>query len=70
MTTVLLVVAVIAALACPLHMAWATRRGGNHSCCFPASSRDVDVLHDRQARPATRIQAASAMNEPTAGTRS
>ncbi len=70
MTTVLLVGAGIAALACPLHMAWATPRGLKRSCCPAATSPGVDVLRDRQARLAAQIKAASATGEPTAETRS
>ncbi len=65
-----MVVAVIAALACPLHMAWATRQGLKRSCCPAARSPELDVLRDRQARRAAQMKAASATGEAAAGTRS
>ena len=57
--TVLLVVAVIAALACPAHMLWA-RRGGRWPACCPGPARpDVDALVERQRELAVRVAAMS-----------
>jgi len=45
MTTALLVGAALATLACPLHMLWRMRRGGN-ARCLPAPAPERDVVRD------------------------
>ncbi|MDP9399427.1 MAG: hypothetical protein M3P39_00360 [Actinomycetota bacterium] len=49
MSTALLVLAVVAALGCPLHMAWAMRRGTRAACCAPRPQNDMERLRARQA---------------------
>ncbi len=50
MGTVLLGVAVVAALACPVHMCWRMRRGAAGGC-LPSSARgdDATAVAERQA---------------------
>ncbi len=59
MTTALLVAAVIAALACPLHMLWTMRRGKRAACCPPGKVSELDGLRERQ-RALEALIAASA----------
>jgi len=59
MTTTLLVAAVVAALACPLHMLWAMRRGKRAACCPPGRASGLDGLGERQ-RALEALIAASA----------
>jgi hypothetical protein len=53
-TTVVAAVALVAALACPVHMLWRSRRG-NAEGCLP-SRRPTDRLADRQARLAQELE--------------
>ncbi len=46
--TAVVVIAAAAALACPLHMLWATRRGKRSACCPPRTSSDLARLRTRQ----------------------
>lgn len=48
MTTSLLIVAVVAALACPLQMVWAMRRGKQAACCPQRTTSEVRSLRARQ----------------------
>ena len=59
MTTALLVLAVAAGLACPLHMLWTMRRGKRSACCPPHKHSQVDALRDRQTALATLIAASA-----------
>jgi hypothetical protein len=45
LNTALLVAALVAALACPLHMLWRVRRNGK-ACCLPEPPAERDVVHD------------------------
>lgn len=53
MTTVLLVIAVAAALACPAHMLWQRRRGKSAGC-LPAADA-AETLRRRQGRLAEQL---------------
>ncbi len=55
MTTALLIVAIAAALTCPLHMLWAMRRGKRPLCCPPRRTSDADALRERQRALAAQI---------------
>ena len=55
MTTALLLLVVAAALACPLHMLWAMRRGKRPVCCPPRKTTEVDVLRARQRALAEQL---------------
>jgi hypothetical protein len=49
---VILGLAVVAGLACPLHMRWSHRRGRQAACCPPIRKADGDIesLRARQRR--------------------
>ncbi len=55
MTTALLIVAVVAALACPLHMVWAMRRGKQAACCQQRPTSEAQALRARQHVLSTQI---------------
>lgn len=55
MSTWLLLVVLAAALACPLHMLWAMRRGERPLCCPPRTPSDEDALRERQRALAAQI---------------
>ncbi len=55
MSTALLVLVVAAALACPLHMLWAMRRGKRAACCPPRRGDDVEALRARQQALAAEL---------------
>ena len=48
MTTALLIGAVLAALACPLHMLWRTRQGGRAGCLPLVRDQELEALRRRQ----------------------
>lgn len=52
--TLVLGIAVVAALACPLHMWWTHRRGGQAACCPPseADGSRTERLEQLRARRA------------------
>jgi hypothetical protein len=55
----LLILVLAAALACPLHMLWAMRRGKRPICCPTRERPDVDVPRDRQRALAARLAEAT-----------
>ena len=60
MEAVILGVAVLAGLACPVHMWWSHRRGKAASCCPPMSERttpveDAESLRARRAEIEARL---------------
>lgn len=61
--TLILLLAVVAGAACPLHMWWSNRRGKRAACCPPkrdAPEQSVEALRDRQAELDRQIKALSA----------
>jgi hypothetical protein len=62
MSAVVLAVAAVAAVACPVHMLWQMRHG-RRSTCAPATPRDdVAALRRRQHNLEARIAELSAKN--------
>lgn len=59
MTEAILVLAIIAGLACPVHMWWQHRRGRQAACCPPQrgadAGLDVEGLRTRHAQLSARI---------------
>jgi len=58
-STILLVVAVTAAAACPLHMLWRIRRGrGDHdgACCGGRHEPSVDAVRARRQAVAAELE--------------
>lgn len=55
MTTIVLVLALVGALACPLHMLWATRRG-RPARCRPVRAGRAESLEARQRHLAERVE--------------
>lgn len=59
MTEAILVLAIIAGLACPVHMWWQHRRGRQPACCPPQrgaeANLDVEGLRTRHAQLSTQI---------------
>ena len=47
-TTLLALVVLVAALACPAHMLWQRRRGKQAACCVPARRDELGELRARQ----------------------
>ena len=47
-TTLLTLVVVVAALACPAHMLWQMRRGKQAACCAPVRRDDLGRLRAHQ----------------------
>jgi len=66
-TTALLIVAVAVALACPLHMLWATRRGKQAACCPQRPTADVEALRARQQALAALIARRDSSENDLAG---
>ena len=59
MTTILLVLAVVVAAACPLHMLWRMRRGHGDlggACCGGRHEPSVDEVRDRRRAVAAELQ--------------
>lgn len=50
-----LIVAVVAALACPAHMLWRARRG-EKACCVPGEGPRQESLARRQQALARRVE--------------
>lgn len=59
MSSWLLILVLAAALACPLHMLWAMRRGKRPVCCPTRESPDVEALRDRQRALAAQLTEAT-----------
>jgi uncharacterized iron-regulated membrane protein len=56
--TVILGLAVVAGLACPLHMWWSHRRGRRAACwapVVPAAESEIEALRTRQAHLRTLV---------------
>jgi hypothetical protein len=47
-STLLALVLLVVALACPAHMLWLTRRGKQAACCVPAGHDELGELRARQ----------------------
>lgn len=61
--TLILLLALGAGAACPLHMWWSNRRGKRAACCPPkreAPKESVEALRARQAALDRQIEALSA----------
>ena len=48
MSTALVLVVTLAAVACPMHMLWQMRRGKRAACCPPAAGDELARLRARQ----------------------
>lgn len=59
MSEIVLIVAVAAGLACPLHMWWMNRQGKRAACCPPRRQADpgtdAAALHERRAQIEARL---------------
>ncbi len=66
MSEALLAVAVVAALACPLHMLWHARRHRGHGrgCCGPQRSADAQSLHARRQAVADELARRQSADQP------
>jgi hypothetical protein len=56
MTTAVLIGAVLAALACPLHMLWRIRRGQRAACVHLPRGPEVEALRRRHEALADRLE--------------
>ncbi|MEJ7753433.1 MAG: hypothetical protein WKF46_10865 [Candidatus Limnocylindrales bacterium] len=68
MSTAILIVAIVAGLACPLHMWWQQRRGRAAARCVPGAHKEGDIaaLRARQQELERQIAATSeADREPS-----
>jgi hypothetical protein len=55
MTTAIVIAAIVASLACPVHMLWQRRRGRAASCA-PAGPDATKSIRTRQEQLAARIE--------------
>lgn len=68
MSQALLAIALVAALACPLHMLWHARRrrGAAGGCCGPEGDPDADKLHARHQAVADELARRGSADQPAA----
>lgn len=64
--TLILVLALVAGAACPLHMWWVNRRGEQAACCPPRKQQPetAETLRARQAQLSAQIDELTAAGRP------